>query len=138
MKILEKRLDYAPTRRKINERELRSVFEEFCRRTAQKMNLQIWSNLLKKSLMENFIFMKWCMRILEMSLLKVLVKYYRLDQIILEILIYQTAECLQKKCQRFYISTLKVWCKNVRPSLKILYRLPGQNKKICVILKMLL
>ena len=53
MKILEKGLDYAPMRRKINERELRSVFEEFCRRTAQKMNLRIWSNLLKKSLMEN-------------------------------------------------------------------------------------
>ena len=39
IKSLEKGLDYAPMRRKINERELRSGFEELCRRTAQNLKL---------------------------------------------------------------------------------------------------
>ena len=36
IKILEKGLDFAPVQRKINELELRSNFEEFCRRVRTK------------------------------------------------------------------------------------------------------
>ena len=37
IKILEKDFDYAPIQREINEPELKSDFEEFCRRMRMKM-----------------------------------------------------------------------------------------------------
>ena len=40
IKILEKRLDFAPIQRKINEPELRKYFEEFCRRMRIKWNFR--------------------------------------------------------------------------------------------------
>ena len=40
IKILEKGLDYSPIQRKINEPELRSDFEEFCRRMRLKWHFR--------------------------------------------------------------------------------------------------
>ena len=40
IKILEKGLDFAPIQRKINEPELRSDFEEFCRRVRVKWHFR--------------------------------------------------------------------------------------------------